>query len=359
MRPPKTIETSEFRLLRRCCAASFGAGDLLDAGEQTDLDWDRFLRLARRHRVQGLCWKGLEQLQVAAPGQIAARLRSDRQRTAADGLRALAVCRELASASARRGPPLLFLKGLTVGRLAYGDPFLKMGWDVDILVRPADLPLAAELLTELGYAPAVPSDLAAVVRWHRTAKESVWVRDGSPPLELHTGLADNPALLDGLDPFARAPQMVEVVPGIPLPTLEGGDLYAYLTVHGASSAWFRLKWLLDLAALLSARKTDELASLHARAVAVGAGRASAWALLLCRAVFGVGGDCVEHLALQRDGAHRLLLRIGLASLADEREPTGHALGTAAIHLSQLLLKPGPAFAVAEGLRQLRSMMIRA
>ena len=52
---------------------------------------------------------------------------------------------------ASAGVALLFLKGLTVGKLAYGNAMLKMGWDIDLLVDPDQLVEAAGLLEARGY----------------------------------------------------------------------------------------------------------------------------------------------------------------------------------------------------------------
>lgn len=97
--------------------------------------------------------------------------------------------------------------------------------------------------------------------------------------------------------------------------------------------------------------------MHRRASEFGAGRASAWALLLCRRLFGIAAASVERLGLEHDPTHRWLLRLGLAELADEVEPTRRLLGTHRIHLAQLLLKPGLGFAAREARRQLRTLVV--
>src|SRR6202008_1164170 len=83
------------------------------------------------------------------------------------------------------------------------------------------------------------------------------------------------------------PQMVSITDGIALPTLANDELFAYLCVHGASSAWFRLKWVADLAAFLGGRSPEEIARLHDRAQEYGAGRAAAQALLLVEQIFSI------------------------------------------------------------------------
>ena len=73
-------------------------------------------------------------------------------------------------------------------------------------------------------------------------------------------------------------QEVEIAPGIALPTLADEELFAYLAVHGASSAWFRLKWIADFAAILDARTGAEIERIYQKSQVLGAGRAAGQAL---------------------------------------------------------------------------------
>lgn len=342
--------------LAALCGQHFGA-PLAPPATDFPADSHILLTLARRHRVQGLCWEAVRRLDLQVSEPVAAALAADRQLIAAQALRAIAASRDLTNAFAAESLPLLFLKGLTIGCIAYGDPFLKMASDLDILVRRSDLTAASQILAEIGYTPFIPATREEVASWHQTAKESVWIRQGGPAIELHTRLIDNHELLGKLDPFAVSPNLIEVSPGIRLPSLPPAELYAYLTVHGASSAWFRLKWLSDLAGLLAGKSSYEVEALHLRAVELGAGRASAWALLLCETLFGLDAACSQRLSLRDDPINRWLLRIGLAELLDEVEPTEQFFGTARIHLAQLLLKPGVGFAAREFRRQLRTVSL--
>ena len=51
------------------------------------------------------------------------------------------------------GLQLLFLKGLTLGALAYRAPFLKMGWDIDLLVDHNRLPGGSAIASIRGLCP--------------------------------------------------------------------------------------------------------------------------------------------------------------------------------------------------------------
>src|SRR5206468_9642745 len=98
-------------------------------------------------------------------------------------------------------------------------------------------------------------------------------------LELHTSLVDSPAMLGGVS-VASPLQQVAIAPGIVLPTLATDELFAYLVVHGATHAWSRIKWLADVAALLSGLPEKEIEPLYRRSLALGAGRSGGQALLL-------------------------------------------------------------------------------
>jgi len=137
-------------------------------------------------------------------------------------------------------------------------------------------------------------------------------------------------------------------------------LFAYLAVHGASSAWFRLKWIADFAGLLHGRAAGEIARLYLASQNLGAGRAAGQALLLADALFGT---LTELPALRdqiaRDRATRRLFRAALGLLSGEpREPTQRLGGTFVIHWTQLLLLPGAAYKISEVSRQAQRLVTR-
>lgn len=285
-------------------------------------------------------------------------LAADAKAIAAANLRMAVEAGWLRQAFADAAIELLFVKGLTVGRLAYSDPFLKMGWDIDVLIDPARLEEAAALLACRGYRLKRPESAANLRAWHRKHKESLWWRDGGLHVELHTRLTENRSLLPGVDVQSPSRQ-VEVAPGISLPTLAADELFAYLCVHGSSSLWFRLKWITDLAAILHGTAPADVRRLYARSQGFGAGRASGQALLLADALYGSLGGQPLKAKLESDPANRLLLKAALRQLAgrDEPvEPTSRLFGTAAIHYTQLMLQPGITFKLGEFVRQARSIV---
>ena len=343
--------SAEFRLIVDCCRRAFEASDApAPHPNRATIDWSRFAELARFHRVQGLVWHSLRSIDM--PDEIANSLSGDAREIAARNLRIAAEGRDLREAFERAEIPMVFVKGLTVGALAYSRPMLKMAWDIDLLVDPARVQDAGAELAARGYQRTIPAPPADLREWHSGHKESVWARpDESLYVELHTQLANNRRLIPGIG-IDSPTQLVEIAPGIALPTLARDELFAYLCVHGCSSAWFRLKWISDLAGLIHGCSEAEIPRLYDRSQQLGAGRASGQALLLADRLFdSLAGTGLE-ARLSADKSTRRLGEAAYSQLIEGREPTDSRFGTWRIHWTQLLLKPDLAFKLNEAARQI-------
>lgn len=350
----------EFALALECCRFAFVRGEAARPSLGADVDWPLFLRLVRFHRIQGLAWYALAEKRAGIPPEVADELADDAAEIAAANLRSAVECRGLLEDFKDRDLPVLFLKGLTLGALAYGNASIKAAIDVDLLVAEDDCVEAARLLEDRGYEllyPRVSPTPERLSSWHRSRKESVWRRPAERlHLDLHTRLSDNRALLPSLGVRSRC-QCVAVAAEIALPTLATDELFAYLCVHGASSAWFRLKWIADLGGFIHGLSGEELDRLYRRSQALGAGRAAGQALLLAHALFqSLEQNSRLRETLELDAANRWLRNSALRQLAigtEPSEPTEQFLGTANIHLTQFALLPGLGFKLSELARQAR------
>lgn len=347
-RPPFALPT-EFALAVECCRAGFAGLDMARGEELAEsTDWAAFLTIVRRHRIEALAWQAVRLLNP--PDRVADELAADARRISEQGLRSAAECRDLQRSFEKAGIEVLFVKGLTLGKLAYGNPFVKMGWDIDLLIDPATVGAAAEALVASGYSLLMPERPERLARWHEARKESAWRNRGGVVVELHSRLADSDRLIPGIT-TASPRREVEIAPGVRLPTLAAEDLFAYLCVHGASSAWFRLKWISDLAGLLEDCGAGETERLYLRSQELGAGRAAAQALVLIAWLFGSPAPALT-ARLDR-GTNRWLAKRALKQLLAVQEPTRRPLGTVTIHASQFALLPGGDFKLAEFRRQFR------
>lgn len=349
----------EFRVAVDCCRCCFRDGNGTSVSVPADVDWPRFLELVRFHRVEGLAWNALSDLGDDLPENVRAALLKAAIDIATQNVKAIAECRTLRKRFEGTGAPLLFLKGMTLGALAYRNPALKAAVDIDLLVDGPDLEKSALLLRDCGYRLVEPRESAndrLLYSWHRVSKESTWIKPGLQ-IDLHTRTADNSRLLTGIG--VRSPrQSVEVAPGIDLPTLAPDVLFAYLSVHGASSAWFRLKWLSDFAAIMDSKDPAEIARNYGRSQELGAGRAAGQGLLLADELFGtLNGNADLRDELSRDASTVRLFRAALGMITRAPvEPTARTFGTLPIHWTQLLLLPGLSFKLSELSRQAKTSL---
>jgi Uncharacterised nucleotidyltransferase len=347
--------STELRLCLDCCRGSFRNAPRVNTQTYSgQVEWAQVLKLARFHGIQGVVWSKLKSDPAALSSSVGDVLQAEARGTASASLQAAVASGVLLNAFAHGGLPLLFLKGLTLATLAYGTIALKSSVDIDILVAEEDVASAADVLRSLGYRQTIPSAAHRLALWHQLHKESVWVSsDDEVQVDLHSRLADNRRLLRSIGAHSPA-QSVEVSPGLTLPTLAHDDLFAYLAVHGASSAWFRLKWISDFAALVAELDPDEIDRRYRHAQKLGAGRAAAQALLLADYLFGsLSGSPSLMAELKSDRAHRVLLRAAVGQVIRGTEPTEDLFGTTTIHWTQFLLQRSIGFKASELLRQLR------
>ena len=97
----------EFALLARCCQWNFATADHgLRPTIPHDLDWDRFVLLARRHRVQGLAWNALAQSADQLPDPTREVLSGEARSIAATNLAIAAECGDLQAVFKRSNIPL-------------------------------------------------------------------------------------------------------------------------------------------------------------------------------------------------------------------------------------------------------------
>jgi len=149
----------------------------------------------------------------------------------------------LAGASIRATP----FKGVTLSALAFGDPARRRSSDIDVYVPRSRVPDAMRAMRDAGYEMpgAVPGRLTDQIRQQKEVK---CIAPGRSLVELQWASAPSreSVRLD-LATFHTMPVMVDAVE---VPTFAIEELLVYLCLHGCRSAWSRLLWIADIAALL-------------------------------------------------------------------------------------------------------------
>jgi hypothetical protein len=332
--------SSEFRLVCACCQWPRERRDAaVRAAVVPGLDWKRVGQIAKRQRVWGLVTDALRSAGVAVPEPMNTVLQEQGARIARQNLAAAAETARLGKLLDAAGIDWVTFKGLPLAIQAYGTLSIKTANDIDILVPGADAARTCALMREAGYvrfSPGADVSDAQVGAWMLVSKESGWRH---PQLglivEVHGRLMANPALLPEAA-IGNPRKHVALAPGITVPTMGEALLYPYLFAHGAHHGWFRIKWLADVAALLSHEGPAGAEARYRESVALGVGRCAAQALLLAHEMLALPLAPAFVRELESDAVHRRLVRVARSVMAERYEALEHASPYARTMLPALL-----------------------
>jgi hypothetical protein len=210
------------------------------------------------------CWHGVlpllaRALRTARIDPAAACIQQRARQLALHNLRLSAELLGVITALHEGGTAALAYKGPALAQQLYGDISLRQFSDLDILVAPADVPRALDILHRRGYADRVQLAPRLLPRFVRTQCE--WQLSGAQSgtlIELHW--AAFPKYFSFKFPVAelqRAAARVTVA-GRSVPVPAPDDLLLLLCAHGAKHFWYRLIWLVDVALVLRDRGDDVL-----------------------------------------------------------------------------------------------------
>ena len=267
---------------------SSGHAQRIEAAIASPIDWELFVRVVRRHRIDGLAFHALTTANAPLPATTRATLEAAAARQANKSLvyaaETVRVCRLLQDA----GIAVAGLKGASLSMLAFGNLGLRHCRDIDLLISSQNALRADEVLTAAAYKlemPIGPHSLRQKEHWIAHHKHFEYKNGKGIPLELHWRLFDNPRLFaTEVDPASWIE--VPIFGNSVVRTLAAPSLLLYLCVHGANHMWSRLKWLADVQALLRASNAGVLERLQADAPIEHCERAVAQTLALMQRLYG-------------------------------------------------------------------------
>ena len=237
------------------------------------VDWERTLELAELNRVVPLLHQNLSRPRRAGlPEEVARSLAQGYAANLAWNRARSESLEELVREFDGRKIAYLSFKGPLLAGSYYGDPGLRMFWDLDLLVRPGDLDPAFDALRGLGFEAEPdrsPRERAFYERYHFAyyffRDQQGGDRKQRVEIDLHFSCLPRtwsiPIDGEGLWSRSEAVRLGETM----VQTLAAEDLLFYLAVHGTKESWARLRMVADLAAVLDARPDLDLGALLVRA----------------------------------------------------------------------------------------------
>jgi len=224
----------------------------------SEIDWDYFFKLSRRHSLVPLAYVQLNRHASALlPAEVLQLLKRHYQENAARNLLLTAELCHLIKLFAASGIEAIPFKGPLLALFAYGDLSLRRFIDLDIMVRKADVLQARELLLAQGFDLAKSLNLDQQQLLLRTQHNMQFTRDeGKLIVELHWEVASHlfasSVQADELWQDLTTAELNEIV----VKTLSADDLLFSLCVHGSRHLWQRLAWICDVAELIKHQKLN-------------------------------------------------------------------------------------------------------
>lgn len=213
------------------------------------LQWPVILDRVDSHGVYPLLYRNLRDLGFpGVPDAVQAELKG---RFLANALRNQLLAEELArllSLLADAGIHVIPIKGVALAQALYGETAARVCVDIDILVSPADLAGAIELISASGYRiesnhPLFGKLMLRHGRHYDVVREAPGI---SFLLEVHWMLVQHSSMdIDAVkDLWAEArSQSYFGAPGF---SLSPEWQFLYLSIHAADHEWRSLKWLVDI-----------------------------------------------------------------------------------------------------------------
>jgi len=251
-------------------------------------DWTTFIEDAFEHGVLALlalvpkgCTPGFFPQDIEdALNQFVISQRLDNQRRCDDLL-------ILLDALYQEKIPVISFKGPWLSHVAYGDMGLRSFWDLDILIQREHRDVASAILLSQGF-------VCCTTGLNRRQLDSFWDFCGQDVfqresdhvvVELHWALTASTLAFDfdykGL--FQR--KLSEEWGSKRISHLAPEDELLYLCLHGSKEAWYKIKWLADLAFFIQAHPHLNWPIIWQRAKENGTLRVTALALYILQQLF--------------------------------------------------------------------------
>lgn len=247
----------EFKLLLRLLSRqerAEGARPLLNSAP----DCGQLVRLAAHHKVLAQLYAALSgELRDYVPDEVFAQLEGQVQENARRNLLLTARLLKLLALFDAKGVKAVPFKGPLLALSAYGDSSMRQFVDLDLLVRPEDVPRARRLLVSQGYTPQFSLTDAQESKLVKFRNEHTFSHEGEGVLvDLHWTLSPRWLHAEADEGGVWARLDSTTVAGRQIPTLAASDLILFLCAHGSKHCWSQLGMTYDLATLLSARAPD-------------------------------------------------------------------------------------------------------
>ena len=283
-----SLINNEMGLLLAAARVSLGLADHQTIAQHLckPLDWSLVLTMANWHRLHPALNKMFyEGKHEGIPLEVLQTLKEGLNNNALRNLKLMSLLFKILAEFKKSNIPVLLIKGLALAGPVYGDMALRRSGDLDLMVNPQDVRKAMNLICNLEYCSTQPlneGDLSVLFATDNEMKLQV----GGELVELQWRLAPihtlYPATWEELFKEAECFDLA----GHQVPTLGAMEVLPYLCFHGTKHFWYRLFWLMDVAACFASNKMGSWNEICSRSEVRGQKRSLLLGLALSRHLLG-------------------------------------------------------------------------
>lgn len=282
--------------------------------------WPEIVKLAARHRVDGLVARALAEGKITPPDTIRSHFVTCARNQGLAAAKSAKALREIAEIFGLYSIPFILLKGLSLSERYYVSWADRQSIDIDLMVDEAHLEKAESALAEIGFVSESFANIPRRCRGlaHRLRSDIALRRSADEmKIELHFRLFTNSHLL----PLSFADLMdwseILSIGRANVRVLKPHAMLVYLVVHGAKHGWFRLKWLADLDRALPTISDEELSQANALVHQHGIEKLYATSFALLQAVKGPAANAMMPAGFYPHVDHHLLAQMTAMLQRDE------------------------------------------
>ena len=240
----------EFRLLLACSRIHADASLIQNLVDQIK-DWEKVVRYAEGHGLTPqLCQKLQEASPLASPASEL--VKSDSRQIAQQNLILTAQLLQIMRALQAENIPAIPYKGPVLAATTYGDLAMRSFCDLDVLVSERDVRRALKVMTTLGYRAEYSLTPLQEERYLRNTCEYNFLHKSTQArVEIHWQVIPPKfGLTFEFDQLWSRTRRLSIG-NSEIPVLSPEDALLVLSIHGFKHLWACLKWVCDVACLLS------------------------------------------------------------------------------------------------------------
>ncbi len=247
----KIIESypPELKMVLVCCGSErWKAEDLLPV-----IDWDLFLQLMKRHRLNTFTYSFIKNNSILFPEDVINKINNMQLKVTSRSLQLVSELMKIGIVFNENNIKWLAIKGPAFSLQLYNDPTLRQSIDLDILIESKELEKTIAVLLKNGYKSVhpLPNLNKSFKQYLKFSNEIAFVNPiTNIPIEIHWKFAPY-QILNSFDfNYIYENKKIIKLNNTEIPTLNFEEHVKYVCRHGFIHQWNSLYWLVDIGQLI-------------------------------------------------------------------------------------------------------------